>query len=716
MGTNNKKKEKIVILGGGMAALTTAFALTRRKDWQDRFESITIYQLGWRLGGKGASGRGVFNRIQEHGLHLWLGFYEEAFQLIQECYVELNRPPSAPLARWDEAFKKANFVALADRYAEEWQLWTVMFPEDSRTPGSPSPHDPMLTVWYYVKRAMALMIRLIESSEDTENNDRQPAAPHSWWDNVRRDLAHGAAELEAALNDMTKLALLREALAFAEMLDEDAARHRPEQHAIFLSFLSRFREQLREDIRQQSKHNVAAWRIYSICELCLANIRGIFADGVLLGGFAVIDQYEYRSWLKHHEAPAEVVDQSAVLKGIYDLAFAYQEGNVALPAFAADVALCSICRIFFAYKGAIFWKMQAGMGDVVFAPLYLVLRQRGVRFRFFHRVKNLCLSHDKKSIASVEIARQVDVRDSANEYQPLIEVNGLPCWPAEPLYHQLVQGDQLQELSQHDKQATGYNLYNLESFWTKWKDVGEVTLCVGEDFDRVILGVSLASLRALTQDLLTDENNPKWKLMIENVSTVQTQAFQLWLSEDMEQLGWTLPQVDLSGYVHPFDTWADMRQLIARESWPAEEAPKSIAYFCTVMPTPHALPPPEDQNFPVSQGQQVKANVIAFLQQYLGTLWPQAVRNNGFRWDLLVGGDNTTGEQRFDSQYWRANIDPSEHYVQSIPGSSRFRLQADASGYDNLYLVGDWIDSGFNVGCIEAAVIAGLAAASAIGK
>ena len=50
-------REKLVILGGGAAAMTAAFELSR-PGWQERFESITVYQVGWRLGGKGASGRG----------------------------------------------------------------------------------------------------------------------------------------------------------------------------------------------------------------------------------------------------------------------------------------------------------------------------------------------------------------------------------------------------------------------------------------------------------------------------------------------------------------------------------------------------------------------------------------------------------------------------------------------------------------------------------
>ena len=52
------KKKKIVILGGGRASLTTAFELTNQHDWQEKYE-ITLYQMGWRLGGKGASGRNL---------------------------------------------------------------------------------------------------------------------------------------------------------------------------------------------------------------------------------------------------------------------------------------------------------------------------------------------------------------------------------------------------------------------------------------------------------------------------------------------------------------------------------------------------------------------------------------------------------------------------------------------------------------------------------
>ena len=68
----NRTKPRVAILGGGMAGLAAAWRLTE-PGWRDRLESVTVYQRGSRLGGKGASSRGDNGRIEEHGLHVWLG-------------------------------------------------------------------------------------------------------------------------------------------------------------------------------------------------------------------------------------------------------------------------------------------------------------------------------------------------------------------------------------------------------------------------------------------------------------------------------------------------------------------------------------------------------------------------------------------------------------------------------------------------------------------
>ena len=61
------------------------------------------------------------------------------------------------------------------------------------------------------------------------------------------------------------------------------------------------------------------------------------------------------------------------------------------------------------YEGSFMWRMRAGMGDVVFSPLYLALRQRGVKFRFFSRVTALRLMPGRPVVNAIELTRAGDV-------------------------------------------------------------------------------------------------------------------------------------------------------------------------------------------------------------------------------------------------------------------------------------------------------------------
>ncbi len=49
-------KTRVAVLGGGVAAMTAAFELSRTEELRQKYD-VTVYQMGWRLGGKGASGR-----------------------------------------------------------------------------------------------------------------------------------------------------------------------------------------------------------------------------------------------------------------------------------------------------------------------------------------------------------------------------------------------------------------------------------------------------------------------------------------------------------------------------------------------------------------------------------------------------------------------------------------------------------------------------------
>ena len=98
---------------------------------QDKYD-ITVYQMGWRLGGQGASGRNLDDhaRIEEHGLHVWFGFYHNAFSLMRRCYADLNRPPDAPLATPQKAWVGEDSFMFRETYDGQTHPWRIDFPSD----------------------------------------------------------------------------------------------------------------------------------------------------------------------------------------------------------------------------------------------------------------------------------------------------------------------------------------------------------------------------------------------------------------------------------------------------------------------------------------------------------------------------------------------------------------------------------------------------------
>ncbi len=134
--------QKIAILGGGIGALATAAELTNDPDWQKNYE-ITIYQMGWRLGGKGASGRNreMSDRIQEHGIHLWMGFYENAFNLIRQVYAEANQKnlmPTSPFTDAQKAFSPMNYTPMMEQVGDAWKIWPLNWWPGYKVWGDPS--------------------------------------------------------------------------------------------------------------------------------------------------------------------------------------------------------------------------------------------------------------------------------------------------------------------------------------------------------------------------------------------------------------------------------------------------------------------------------------------------------------------------------------------------------------------------------------------------
>ncbi len=650
--------KRIAVLGGGTGALSAAWALTNLPDASARYE-IRVYQMGWRLGGKGASGRNpcAGNRIQEHGLHVWAGFYENAFRVMQECYGALRTTGGSAIAEWTDAFKKHSAVMLEELVDGSWRHWPLTFPENDDVPGT---GGEIPTPWEYLKLVVSWIVRELEGREVAAHEPLK-AASHlagSLAQDVSAHLAHEHASLLKQLKD-------------AHDLLADAAA----------------RPDLPDDLR----------RLLILADIGLATTKGILGDGVLFHGFSAIDGIEWRAWLaKHGASPAAV--SSAFVRAIYDYVFGFRGGHSEAMELEAGTATHGVLRLVLTYKGALFWEMQAGMGDIVFAPLYRALRARGVQFAFFHKVDNLAVSADGPSIERIKLTRQAVPKAG---FEPLIDVKGVPSWPGEPLYDQLEDGERLK--------ASGID---LESAWAEPVGV-PLVLERGRDFDDVILGISLGAFKDVCGELIAANN--RFADMVTNLGTVQTASMQLWLDPAAAVLQAPDPPRIVSAYAELLNTWADMSFLLPREEWPQGSAPRFLAYFCSEFPDAEVIPPYSDHGFPARELARYQAMATDWLSRHVGHIWPGATApGSPTALDLALLHGQGSGEERLAGQYFRVNIDPTERYVLSLPGTSRFRLRAGESGFQNLYLAGDWVRTSINAGCVEAAVMAGLDAASAL--
>jgi uncharacterized protein with NAD-binding domain and iron-sulfur cluster len=673
-------KRRIAVLGGGAAAMSAVFEITDRVGWDEDFE-IDVYQLGWRLGGKGASGRnvsgppGIRNRIEEHGLHIWFGFYENAFNQIQRCYARADRPASHPIATWRDAFATQDMVVTHQLHRGRWIPWTVRFPTNDAVPGQ---GDPLPDVGDFISM---LAQWLLEG-----------------WRNMVEDASpvRASPQADEAAERIHRVGV--EAPVLPAEVEDEGLFARP------LSTLVDWVRGFRDDIFDNPD-----WvRGYIVFDLLGAVLRGLVVDRVATRGFDQLDDIEFRDWLHRHGA-SETTLQSAFMAGTYDTVFGFPGGDPRTEAIGAGTGLRSGMRMLLAYKGHFMWKMTAGMGDVIFAPYYEVLRRRGVRFHFFHRVDALRLSADRRHIETIEMRRQATV--AAGEYQPLIDVNGLECWPSEPLYAQLLEGNELRQ-----RTAAGENV-NLESYWSSWPGVGDLVLRHGTDFDHVLLGIPVAALPYLCADLIAEKQ--EWRDMVAHVATNRTMNAQLWFEPSVAELGWNVTaEPILGGFVRPLSVWADLSHLLPKEGWAeTPHAPRHLAYMVGPMRDSTAPEPPffSDPDFPAREAQQVHDETRRLLEEHARDLWPHAYDAKGaFDWNCLADPEGRSGAARLEAQYLRGNIDPNERYTLSLPGSSRYRLRPDQSGFTNLTLAGDWTNTGLNAGCVEAAVMSGMQASRAI--
>ncbi|MDR6624316.1 FAD-dependent oxidoreductase [Caulobacter segnis] len=613
--------QRVAIVGGGCGGVAAAFWLSSSAALRSRFH-VTLYTHGWRLGGKGASGRNpeIHQRIEEHGLHLWMGCYRRAFQLMREALAADPQPSPTPTV--EDAFKPVLELTLQEREASSWKPWPFRFTPRDGYPDELAPYALSGLVMNFADVAQAYIAKQLP--------DVLSAELRSALDKLRKageGLVPGAA-LQAA----EALEGLNQAISAA--LSSARVVNSPFRRGLILANLAvAFGAGLARDI------------------LAAPNPEGAFER--------LDAQKDFANWLGDHGA-LDITARSAPVRALYELAFAFPKGDTDRGALAAGAAIGLALRMM-DYRGAPFFRLNGGMGDVVFAPLYRVLVERGVEIRFFHRLTEVTARDG--AIEEIAFRRQADLVGKA--YQPFLRDNGADWWPNQPNWSQLVDGEVL------DARCVDFERDDCDVH------VGEMRLRHGapDGFDALVLAVPPEVLKATTARL----TQPAWTGMLAHSDSVATQALQIWARGATPSLGWSSGMV-MSTFAAPFATWADMSHVLRWEGWPARRKPASVHYFCG----------------PLADGGDIVAaeeEAARWTSGPLDDIW------NGTPANLTV------------STYVRANTRGSERYVLALPGKIAHRLPPDQTPYANLTLAGDWTRMRFSGGCVENAVESGLIAA-----
>ena len=167
------------------------------------------------------------------------------------------------------------------------------------------------------------------------------------------------------------------------------------------------------------------------------------------------------------------------------------------------------------------------MGDIVMAPIYEVLRRRGVEFEFFHRVDALHLDARRHNIDAITMGRQVRLADDVDHYEPVDTGTRASRLP-----------EQRDCADRYRGQGTTSRASNHISAYATTPSTR--VLRRGVDFDRRRLSrCRLAWSRWWPRSSST--TGPEWREMTTHVRTIGSIGLQIWLRPDHRELGMAHP-------------------------------------------------------------------------------------------------------------------------------------------------------------------------------
>ena len=367
--------------------------------------------MSWRLGGKTASGRGEYDRIEEHGLHVLFGAYHNAFDLMLDCYDRLAEDKAAAgqhaHRHFFDAVEPRHFGVIGEDDVPvdvAWLPWYLQFPCNSRAPGDrplPTVRDLPLTLVQLMVHVDARGVRAAQV----------PGLRFAGWSGTsascRASRRCGCPATTPPSRCRSPSTRARGSRGWrsgwcARVMDEATWPGRLFRWIIW---------NLHDAAQATPRPHGQAW---TVLDFSFATLKGMIAHGFLVsdkrkrtdprgqdpgsgwGYYDRIDQFDFRHWLAIYDADPATLE-SPFVRIVYDAAFSYEDGGLEVDkdarmlneSMGAGTVLRIMMLMGFTYKHAMYFKMRGGMGDIISAPLYEVLKRRGVKFQFFHRVRAL---------------------------------------------------------------------------------------------------------------------------------------------------------------------------------------------------------------------------------------------------------------------------------------------------------------------------------------